>query len=369
MERAHPVTYVGKGKLREIRDLRSEIGFDLIVADDELTPTQQRKLEDEIDVQVADRTAVILHIFARHARTREGKLQVELAQYRYLLPRLTGRGVELSRLGAGINTRGPGETKLETDRRRIRTRIATLNRALEDVRAQRSLHRRQRSEAGLPVFALAGYTNAGKSTLMNSLTSAQVLSSNVLFATLDPTTRQLELPNQLQVLLTDTVGFIQKLPADLIAAFRATLEELQEADCIVHVLDVSHPDARSHAATVEAELANLGLGVTPRVTVLNKVDQLEPERLPMLIKSYDDGVAMSALTGQGLEALRRRLEDLVSAAYVPVKVLIPYAGAEAVNLFHRRGVVERETHRAAGTVIVGRLPRALLARFDEYVTE
>jgi GTP-binding protein HflX len=369
LDQSHPVTYVGKGKLADIRDLKAATGFDAVIADDELSPTQQRRLEDELEVEVADRTAVILHLFAQHARTREGKLQVELAQYRYRLPRLTGRGVELSRLGAGINTRGPGETKLETDRRRIRSRIATLNRALDDVRAQRSLHRRQRSEAGLPVFALAGYTNAGKSTLMNALTSAGVLSSNVLFATLDPTTRQLELPNRLEVLMTDTVGFIQKLPADLVAAFRATLEELQEADCIIHVLDASHANMRSQAATVESELGELDVASKPRITVLNKIDLVEQERVPMLVKSYANAVAVSARTGDGLQALGRRMAELVSATYVRVKVRIPYSDAEVVHLFHRRGVIDREDHRAGGTVIAGRLPKALLTRFQEYVTE
>jgi len=362
----HPVTYVGKGKLREIAAMRETAEFDALVTDDELTPTQLRHLEDALQLEVADRTAVILHLFAQHARSREGRLQVELAQYRYRLPRLTGRGVELSRLGAGINTRGPGETKLETDRRRIRTRIATLNRALEDVRRQRALHRRQRSEAGLPVLALAGYTNAGKSTLMNALTAAQVRQSSVMFATLDPTTRQLQLPNELQVLLTDTVGLIQKLPTDLVAAFRATLEELQEADCILHVVDASHPGARAHADTVEAELDMLGVSGRPRITILNKIDAIQPERVPLLLKSYPNAVAVSALTGQGLDALSKRMGGLVTSSYVPVRVQIPYSASDEVVLFHQRGLVERESHRPGGTLIVGRLPAALVPRFERY---
>src|SRR5579884_1374248 len=265
-----PRSYLGKGKITELRQQKGTLHFDTVIADDELTPAQQRYLESTLDVQVLDRTAIILHIFAQHARTREGRLQVELAQYRYRLPRLTGRGVELSRLGAGINTRGPGETKLESDRRRIRHRIGDLTEAIDDIRKQRLMHRRQRSEAGLPVLALAGYTNAGKSTLMNRLTAAGVLQSNVMFATLDPTTRQLELPNNLQVLLTDTVGFIQKLPTDLVAAFRATLEEIQDADAILHVVDVSHPDRDAQASAVEEELEDLGVAGRPRITVLNK---------------------------------------------------------------------------------------------------
>jgi GTPase len=367
LEHAHPVTYLGKGKVQEVRELKGTLHLDTVVADDELSPTQQRNLEEDLDLEVVDRTAVILHIFARHARTREGRLQVELAQYRYRLPRLSGRGVELSRLGAGINTRGPGETKLETDRRRIRTRIAALTRELEDVRKQRGLHRRQRSEAGMPVLALAGYTNAGKSTLMNGLTLAGVVSSDVMFATLDPTTRQLELPNDLQVLLTDTVGFIEKLPTDLVAAFRATLEEIQDADAIVHVLDVSHPQAMAHSRAVEKELEDLHVADRPRLTVLNKIDLLPEERIPLMLRRFPNAVAASAAEGTGIEAVRNRMAELIGASYIPVKVTIPYASSESVNLFHRRGMIEREDHRSKGTVIVGRLPRALIPRFEKYM--
>lgn len=366
LSQSHPVTYIGKGKLAEIRDLRESMAVVAVVADDELSPVQQRRLEEELDMEVADRTAVILHIFAQRARSREGKLQVELAQYRYRLPRLTGRGVELSRLGAGINTRGPGETKLEVDRRRIRDRISTLNHALESVRDQRSLHRRQRSEAGLPVFALAGYTNAGKSTLMNALTEANVFSSSVLFATLDPTTRQLALSNSVQVLLTDTVGFIQKLPADLVAAFRATLEEIQEADCILQVVDASDVNRASQARTVESELMDLGVASKPRITVLNKVDQVDQLTLPLLVKGYANAVAVSALTGYGLDALRNRMASAMSSTYVPVRVRIPHSEGEAVDLFHRRGLIEKENHRPNGTTIVGRLPPSLVSRFERY---
>ncbi len=368
LDQPHPVSYLGRGKVHELRSLHDELRFDAVVADDELTPGQQRHLESELEAEIADRTAVILHLFAKHARTREGRLQVELAQYRYRLPRLTGRGVELSRLGAGINTRGPGETKLETDRRRIRKRIGDLTEAIDDIRKQRLMHRRQRSEAGLPVLALAGYTNAGKSTLMNRLTAAGVLQSNVMFATLDPTTRQLELPNNLQVLLTDTVGFIQKLPTDLVAAFRATLEEIQDADAILHVVDVSHPDRDAQASAVEEELEDLGVAGRPRITVLNKIDLIEMAQLPLLLKRHPSAVGVSAATGQGVEGLERRMAQLVAEAYIPVKVRIPYAQADAVNLFHRRGMIEREDHRTAGTVIVGRLPASLISRFEEFLT-
>jgi GTP-binding protein HflX len=362
-----PLSYLGKGKVQEVREIAASLRCDAVVADDELTPTQQRFLEEALDIQVSDRTAVILHIFAQHARTREGQLQVELAQYRYRLPRLTGRGIELSRLGGGINTRGPGETKLESDRRRIRQRIADLNREIEEVRQQRALHRRQRTAAGLPVLALVGYTNAGKSTLLNALTGAGVLSSNSLFATLDPTTRQLELPNQSQVLLTDTVGFIQKLPTDLVAAFRATLEEIQEATAILHVLDAAHPHAAAQAGSVEDELRQLGVADRPRITILNKVDLVEHERLPLMLRRYPNAVAVSALNGSGLPALLKRIEGLVSANYIPVRVRIPYEASEDVYLFRRRGMVEREDHRSEGTVISGRLPAALLPHFQQYM--
>jgi GTP-binding protein HflX len=364
LETAHPVSYVGRGKVDEIRQMRDTLAFDALVADDELSAAQQRHLENTLDLEVTDRAAVILDIFAKRARTKEGRLQVELAQYRYRLPRLTGRGVELSRLGAGINTRGPGETKLETDRRRIRTRISELTKALDDVRRQRSIHRRQRVEAGLPVIALTGYTNAGKSTLMNALTEAQVLSSSQVFATLDPTVRQIELPTHLRCLLTDTVGFIQKLPTDLVAAFRATLEEIVEADCILHVLDVSDPNFLPHAEAVEAELTALGVERQPRVTALNKTERIEPERLPLLLKRFPNAVAISALTGTGLEALTHRLSDVVSESFVKIEIEVPYTAPELLHLVRRHGIIEKEDFRSQGTFILGRVPTTILSRLE-----
>lgn len=364
----HPTSYLGKGRIRELKEEKSALAFNTVIADDELSPAQQRYLESVLDVQVLDRTAVILHIFAQHAHTREGRLQVELAQYRYRLPRLTGRGVELSRLGAGINTRGPGETKLESDRRRIRHRIAELGREIEQVRAQRALHRRQRRASGIPVVALVGYTNAGKSTLMNTLTGANVLSSDQLFATLDPTTRRLELPNHQEILLTDTVGFIQKLPTDLVAAFRATLEEVTEADLILHVLDASHPQMDEQAEAVEDELEALGVASKPRITALNKGDLIPIERIPFIRRRFENPVVISALEGTGLDALQNRIARTISAQFVPVKVEIPYTEAEFVNLFRSRGMVEREDHRPEGTVITGRIPASLLPSFQPFIS-
>ena len=360
-------SYLGKGKVREIRQDRGHLQFDAVIADDELSATQQRYLENELDVQVLDRTAVILHIFSQHARSREGRLQVELAQYRYRLPRLTGRGAELSRLGAGINTRGPGETKLENDRRRIRHRIAELNQEIERVRAQRTLARAQRRASALPVVALVGYTNAGKSTVMNALTGADVVRSDRLFATLDPTTRRLELPDHEEILMTDTVGFIQKLPTDLVAAFRATLEEISEADVIMHVIDASQPQVDAQAEAVDDELEVLGVALKPRISVLNKVDLISPERLPLLRKRFPNSVAVSALRHTGLDALLRRLLQVISADFIPVRVRIPYGEAEFVNLFRSRGMVEQEDHRPEGTVITGRLPAVLLPSFQPYL--
>lgn len=367
LDRPQMNSYVGRGKLGELEARKSELRFDTIVADDELTPAQQRYLEERFDVQVLDRTAVILHIFSLHAHTREGRLQVELAQYQYRLPRLTGRGAELSRLGAGINTRGPGETKLESDRRRIRRRIAELNREIERIREQRTRNRRHRRESGIPVIALVGYTNAGKSSLMNALTGADVLSTDQLFATLDPTTRRLELPNHQQVLLTDTVGFIQKLPTDLIAAFRATLEEITDADVILHVADGSSLQVDRQAEAVEDELEELGVASRPRITAINKIDLVSEERRNALCRWFASPVMISAALGTGLNDLTAALAARLAANFVPVKVRIPYSMAEFVNLFRSRGMVEAEDHRPDGTTITGRLPATLLPEFQQFL--
>lgn len=277
LDHPHVATYVGKGKLEEIKDARRQSGANVVIFDDELSPSQQRNLERELDAKVIDRTALILDIFATRARTREGRLQVALAQMQYLLPRLAGQWSHLERMEGAIGTRGPGETQIETDRRLIRGRISKLKHELDEVRQQRSLYRRQRRRAGMPVVALVGYTNAGKSTLMRALSGADVLAEDKLFATLDPVTRRIGLPSGETVLLTDTVGFIQKLPADLVAAFRATLEELEEADLLLHVVDISHAHAFEHVQAVDSTLATLGVQDKATLLVLNKVDLLVNE--------------------------------------------------------------------------------------------
>ncbi len=266
--------YLGKGKIEELRSLKDSIGFDVVIVDDELSPLQQRNLEETLQVKVIDRAALILDIFAKRARSHEGKLQVELAQHQYLFPRLAGRWSHLERLGAGIGTRGPGESQLETDRRLIRQRIQRLKGQIEQVRKHRNLYRQKRRQSGIPVVALVGYTNAGKSTLLNALGHASVLVEDKLFATLDPTTRRLVLPDNKAVLITDTVGFIRKLPATLLTSFRATLEELSEASVLIHVVDLTSPQAPEQCQTVEGILADLDLAGKPRITALNKIDLL-----------------------------------------------------------------------------------------------
>jgi GTP-binding protein HflX len=320
-ERPTSAYYIGQGKVRELVAQRHELGYSTVIFDDDLSPSQQRNLEGALKVKILDRTALILDIFAQHAHTREGALQVELAQHEYLLPRLAGQWTHLERLEGRIGTRGPGETQLETDRRLIRNKIGRLKRELEQVRKHRALYRRRRARQGVPVVSLVGYTNAGKSTLMRALSGADVLVEDKLFATLDPVTRRVALPHGAAFLLTDTVGFIQKLPTQLVAAFRATLEELAEADLLLHVVDITHPDAAEQAQTVEETLAELGLADRPRVTVLNKTDLLHGrdgrpleglERLDEARESLrywrPDALLTSAVKGWGLAELLARIE-------------------------------------------------------------
>jgi GTP-binding protein HflX len=378
LERLNPATLIGKGKVEELVALRADAGAQTVIFDDELAPAQQRELERALgeDVKILDRTALILDIFAQHARTREGSLQVELAQYEYRLPRLTRAWTHLARQAggaaarggtAGVGLRGPGETQLEVDRREIGRRIAHLKQELEEVRAHRAQHRRRRFEEGIPVVALVGYTNAGKSTLLNALSGAQVFAADQLFATLDPTTRRLALPGGREVLMTDTVGFIQKLPTSLVAAFRATLEEIAEADLLVHVVDITHDNVGEQVATVLQVLDDLGASERPIVTALNKIDRLPASGgAASHLSDQPNSVALSALTGEGMPELLARLEDVLGEELVEVAVMLPYRRGDLLGLFHQRGVIEREQHSAEGTLVWGKLPSRLAPRFQAY---
>jgi GTP-binding protein HflX len=376
---SHPFTkyFIGPGKLRELADLREQYEYELVVFDDELTPAQTRNLERTLKVGVLDRTALILDIFAQHARTHEGRIQVELAQYEYLLPRLRRQWTHLERqtgqggttAGGAVGLRGPGETQLELDRRAINQRIAWLKDQLADVHRHRELYRKRRRQSGIPVVALIGYTNAGKSTLINALSDADVLVADQLFATLDPTTRQIVLPGGQQALLTDTVGFIQKLPTQLVAAFRATLEEISEANLLLHVLDITHPNAEEQAQAVEATLRDIGVTGKPVVTVLNKVDCLEgvdaaeTEHLASALSLPADYIAVSARRRWGLDTLRARIETALAQTMVACDALIPYHRNDLVSLWHERGIVEEQQFEPEGTHITGRVPDVLANRF------
>ena len=319
-------TYVGKGKLEEINELVAETEAGVVIFDDELTPTQQRNVESALEVKVIDRTALILDVFGRHARTYEGKLQVELAQHQYLLPRLVGQWSHLERLGGGIGTRGPGETQLETDRRLIRKRIQRITRELEGVRRRRTLQMGRRKSASIPIVSLVGYTNAGKSTLFNALSAAKVEAADQLFSTLDPVTRRVRLPSGAPLLLTDTVGFIQKLSPTVVAAFRATLEELSESDLLLHVVDITHPKSSEQADVVETTLRELGLEDKPRLLVLNKMDLLpqgsdgsDGSGAPASLGRQDQNkVFISAAKGWNMDTLLQEIEDQLMAIDKPL---------------------------------------------------
>jgi GTP-binding protein HflX len=395
MARARAATLIGSGKLEELVGMRDELNYDVILFDDELSPRQLREIErafgEDAEIKVLDRTALILDVFAEHARTREGALQVELAQLEYRLPRLTRAWTHLARQAGGrvggatgsvggraggmggraggatggVGVRGPGETQLEVDRRAIRSRITRLKGQLEKVREQRHQYRQRRRREGLPVVSLVGYTNAGKSTLLNTLSGADVLATDMLFATLDPTTRRVELPAGSVALFSDTVGFIQKLPHQLVAAFRATLEEVLEADLLVHVIDATHPNASEQVAAVHDTLDEIGVEDKPVINALNKIDRMDdPEQLATLLAAYPGAVPISALTGRGMAALLDRVEKEIEAFMVPLTVTIPYRRGDLVDLFHKRGLVQQETHDAQGTHIAGKLPVELVAEFD-----
>lgn len=359
----HPGTYIGSGKLDELKWLVWEKEADGIVCDDELSPSQINNLEEVLDCKIMDRTLVILDIFASRASTKEGKIQVELAQLKYRQSRLTGLGKSLSRLGGGIGTRGPGEKKLEMDRRLIKSRIAQLNRELADVRRHREVTREQRSRNHMPVCALVGYTNAGKSTLLNTLTGASVLEEDKLFATLDPTTRVLNLPGGQKILLTDTVGFISKLPHNLIEAFRSTLEEAKYADVILHVADMSNPQMDEQMYVTYEILEELGVLNKTVITVFNKCDKAGEDLLIRDFKS-DARVVVSAKTGQGLDTLKEILEDWIREQRMEIKRLYPYAEAGKIQLIRAYGEVTKEEYQAEGIYIEGFVPRELYGKVN-----
>ena len=354
-EAVHPGTYIGKGKIEELKDLIWELEATGVICDDELSPAQMKNLQDQLDVKVMDRTLVILDIFAGRASTSEGKIQVELAQLKYRQTRLTGFGTSMSRLGGGIGTRGPGEKKLEIDRRLIKNRIAQLRRELDDVVRHRELTREQRKRSGIPVAAIVGYTNAGKSTLLNKLTDAGILAEDKLFATLDPTTRSLKLPSTQEVLLTDTVGFIKKLPHHLIDAFRSTLEEAKFADMILHVVDTSNPQMDEQMYTVYETLQNLGVKDKPIITIFNKQDKLEDTPIIRDFKA-DYTVKISAKTGKGLDELKETIEAVLREQKVQLECLYDYKDAGLIQIIRKYGELQEEEYREDGIFVRAFVP-------------
>jgi GTPase len=382
LDQPKPGTFVGSGKLEEIKSLVEDSLAEVVIFDNELSPRHQRELELKLGevVKVIDRTALILDIFAQHAHTREGILQVELAQNEYRLPRLTRAWTHLARQtgGAagrtgnvgGVGLRGPGETQLEVDRREIHRRITHLKKELEAVRAHRKRYRAQRKRSHIPIVALVGYTNAGKSTLMNRLAKSDVLVANHLFATLDPTTRRVDLPGNHWALFTDTVGFIQKLPTQLIAAFQATLEEIAEADLLIHVVDITHPNALAQAKAVQATLSEIGADQIPVVTALNKIDLLrDPQGARQTLENFGNSAAVSAKTGDGIDDLLSAIETELFETFVSVSVKLPYQQGQLISLFHEQGQVEKVENERGGVSIRGNLPVRLLARFQPYSTK
>jgi GTP-binding protein HflX len=365
-----PSTFIGSGKVEEIKETLLANGAGVVIFDDELSPRHQRELEKRFgdETKVLDRSALILDIFAQHARTREGALQVELAQYEYRLPRLTRAWSHLARLGGGIGTRGPGETQLEVDRREIKRIISRLKAEIETVRAHRSRHRDQRERTGVPLIALVGYTNAGKSTLHRALTGSDVYIANQLFATLDPTTRRVDLPSGRQALVSDTVGFIQKLPTTLIAAFRATLEEINDADIVLVVADVNHPNALQHIETVEDTLAEIDVPNVPRILVWNKTDLWGDKPLPEVSEpdAYAAQVAVSAARKTGMDSLLEAVEAALAKALDNVTLCLPYDRGDLVSQLHDMGTVREQNHTEDGILLKVQLPHALSERFKEY---
>jgi GTPase len=363
-----PATYIGKGKAEELRQLSVALDIDVVVFDDELTPAQQRNLEKIFNVDVVDRAALILDIFAQHATSQEGMIQVELAQLRYRLPRLRGRGLQLSQQAGGIGARrGPGETQLEVDRRRLVRRVQKLERDLREVAATRDTQRKARRRRELLQVALVGYTNAGKSTLLNRLTNAGVLVEDQLFSTLDPTTRRLHLPGGETVLISDTVGFVRRLPHQLVEAFRTTLDEVADADLLVHLVDASTPDVESRIDAVENVLREIDAGEVPVLLAWTKSDLAERDDVKRLLEAHRGSVAVSATTGDGIEELLATIGDRLRALTRVAEYVVPYDRGDVLAALHRAGEVLVEVHADTGTRVRARLPDASAGRFAEFV--
>jgi GTP-binding protein HflX len=372
-DKPDPATYIGSGKARELRDLVVATGADTVVCDGELSPSQLVRLEEVVQVKVVDRTALILDIFAQRAASKEGKAQVALAQMQYMLPRLRGWGASLSRQmggggsgGGGMATRGPGETKIETDRRRLRDKMARMRREIEDMKTGRDLKRQERRRNQVPSVALVGYTNAGKSSLLNRLTGADVHVQNALFATLDPTVRRTQTPGGRVHTLADTVGFVRHLPHQLVDAFRSTLEEVAEADLILHVVDGSHPDPESQIEAVREVVGEVGGAGVPELVVLNKADKTPPEMLARLREAEPGAIAVSARTGAGVEELLARIERELPRPDTQVEVLIPYAEGHLVARVHAHGEVLAESHEETGTRLKAHVDAPLAAELAHY---
>jgi GTP-binding protein HflX len=358
-----PVWYFGRGRAAELVEEKAASGFNVLIVDDELSANQQRSLEKLLDCKILDRSALIIDIFARHARTREGRLQVELAALEYHLPRLTRMWTHLSRTGGGIGTRGPGESQLETDRRLIREKIKKVRGELEEVKRHRATAARQRDRREIATVALVGYTNAGKSTLLNALADADVYAADMLFATLDPTSRQVSLPTGQRVVVTDTVGFINKLPHDLVDAFRATLEEVGRADLLLEVVDAADPNFMAQQAAVQTVLDELGYGGKPRITVFNKIDLLDSDLRAEPMPSSETAVFVSAITGEGIDELLTRVANALRGGMVAVDAVVPYARGELVARARSSGEVE-ERYEAGGVRLSGHLPAAMAAELS-----
>jgi GTP-binding protein HflX len=362
-----PSTFIGSGQLDELIGLTKALDIDVVVFDNDLTPGQQRNLQRRFECDVVDRVAVILDIFAQHATSREGMLQVELALLEYHLPRLRGRGTELSRLGGGIGTRGPGETKLETDRRRILDRIARLRRELKELKGTRDTQAKARRQAGLPLIALVGYTNAGKSSLMNRLTDAHVLERDQLFSTLGSTVRRLRLPSGTEALLSDTVGFVQRLPHQLVEAFRSTLDQIADADLVLHVVDASDPDLETHVAAVRNVLAEIpGAAEIPDILVLNKQDLADEVALRRLVNVHPDAVVTSARTGHGTRLLGERIEEFVDGQSVELRLVLPYDRGDLLAALHRDGRVVKTEPVDDGIAVTARVRPSTTHRYAAY---